>query len=97
MHLRRKRRDATHKPIVEALRRVGASVVDAAELGGGVPDLVVGYRGVTRWLEVKSGSKLKPEQIDFIATWRGGEVRVVMTPEDALRAIGALPDQPPPY
>ena len=97
MYLRRKRRDASHKPIVEALRKVGASVVCAAELGNGIPDLIVGFRGVTRWLEVKSGSALKPEQIDFAATWRGGDVRVVTTPDEALRAIGAIADVAPPY
>lgn len=95
---RRKRRDTNHKAIVEALRAAGASVVDLSQVGRGCPDLLVGRGGVTRLLEVKEpGGKLNHDQVDFIARWRGTEVRVVTTPEDALRAVGALPDVPPPY
>ena len=83
---------------MEALRAAGASVVDVSQVGQGLPDLIVGRGGITRLLEVKEpGGRLKPDQIAFIATWRGLEPRVVTTAEEALRAIGALPDQPPPY
>lgn len=63
---------------------------DAADMGGGFPDLVVGYRGVTYLLEVKGpGGKLRPSQVSFFARWRGGPVREVKTRDAALAAIGA--------
>ena len=39
--------DANHADIVDALRRVGASVVSLASVGNGVPDLLVGFNGRT--------------------------------------------------
>lgn len=44
-------RDANEKPIVLALRAVGAHVTQLD--GKGVPDLLVGFRGATHLLEVK--------------------------------------------
>jgi len=47
------RKDANQKPIEEALASVGASFIDTSILGGGMPDLIVGWRGVTVLMEVK--------------------------------------------
>lgn len=83
------RRDSTHREIVDTLEAVGASVFDAADVGLGFPDLVVGYRGVTYLLEVKGPrGKLRPSQVSFCATWKGAPVIVVRTPAEALAAIG---------
>lgn len=82
--------DNTHKEIVEALRAVGASVTSLASLGHGVADLLVAYRH--RWyaIEVKSkGGTLTEDECRWIQDQRA-EVVVAYTPEDALRAIGAL-------
>lgn len=87
--------DATHDAIVSALRAAGAKVQSLACVGGGVPDLLVKYREVLYLLEEKDGSKspsrraLTPEQELWIENWGGG-VHVVLSADDALRAIGAL-------
>ena len=88
--------DANHHEIVDALRRVGATVQSLAAVGCGVPDLLVGYCGRTYLLEVKDGSKppsarkLTQDQIDWHAEWRGGDVYVVTSVTEALNAIGVL-------
>ena len=82
--------DANQPAIVAALRAVGASVSLTHRVGGGFPDLCVGFRGKNWILEVKTekGSLNKMEQ-DFFRDWRG-QRRVVRTPEEALKAIGAI-------
>ena len=90
------RRDDNHRAIVDALRAVGASVLDAADLGGGAPDLVVGFRGHTYLLEAKDGRKppsarnLTLAEAAFHRAWRGDPVRTVESVADALLAIGAV-------
>ena len=73
------RRDASEKPIVEALRAVGAEVWRVT--GTGCPDILVRYRGVLYAGEVKTGkAKLRATQGAF-PTWR--------SVDEALAAIGA--------
>jgi hypothetical protein len=82
--------DSTHNAIVCALRDMGASVTSLAAVGLGVPDLVVGWRRENFLLEVKSEKgQLNPYQKAFHRMWNG-QVAVVRTPDDALRAIGAM-------
>ena len=83
---RKGRRDETEPEIVAALEAVGCDVVKLS-----MPcDLLVGRGGVNYLLEVKSTprSKLTPDEKRFADWWRGGTVRVVTTPEEALRAVG---------
>jgi hypothetical protein len=88
--------DANQVVIVEALRDLGASVHHLHQLGGGTPDLLVGWRSRTFLLEVKDGSKppsrqrLTPDEESWIHTWNGRPVVVVHTVEEAFRAIGAV-------
>ena len=87
--------DANQSEIVAAMRRVGASVVDLSAVGAGCPDLLAGYRGVNYAVEIKDGDKFKsqrkltPAQSLFHACWRG-QICVVETVDEALRAIGAV-------
>lgn len=87
--------DANHDAIVSALRAAGASVQSMASLGKGTPDLLVGHQGRNLILECKDGSKppskreLTDDQQEWLAAWRGS-VFVVLSPDDALRAIGVL-------
>jgi hypothetical protein len=81
--------DNTQAEIVAALRGVGASVQSLACVGGGVPDLLVSFRGRTYLLELKSpGGRLTPAEADWIACWRG-PVAVVASVAEALHAIDA--------
>ena len=87
--------DANQAEIVAALRRVGASVCDLSALGAGCPDVLVGYRGVNYAVEIKDGGKFKsqrkltPAQVAWHRDWRG-QVCIVETVDEALRAIGAV-------
>ncbi len=83
------KRDANEADIIKALLAVGATV-DKNPIGGGKPDLDVGYMGRNFKLEVKTpGGKLNKLQRLWHKAWCG-QVIVVYSVPDALRAIGAL-------
>lgn len=83
------RRDANEAEIVAAMRRCGASVVRMSIPGA--PDLLVGFRGNTFLVEVKAPKgKLTGPQEHWIMQWRGGDVHVVRTIDDALRLLGVI-------
>ena len=85
--------DANQAAIVKALRQVGATVQSLADVGGGVPDLLVGYRYRNFLLEVKDGNKppsrqkLRETQKRWHALWKG-DVSVVTTANEALEVLG---------
>ncbi len=83
-----KRVDANQEQIVSALRAAGAYVWII-----GIPvDLLVGYRGHTFLVEIKSTVKgrLTPLQADFFENWGGSTLCRVDSPEAALRMIGVI-------
>ena len=80
--------DANQTQIVSALRAAGAYVWII-----GLPvDLLVGYRGHTFLVEIKSGSKRRftALQADFFENWSGSTLARVDSPEAALRMIGII-------
>lgn len=84
--------DANQADIVQALRRVGAYVQDTSRIGGGYPDLTVGFRGKTVLIEVKRPGgqiekRLTEHQREWISRWCGGKVWLVSTPEEAIQAL----------
>jgi hypothetical protein len=87
------KRDSAEGPIIEALRKAGAYVVQLSQPG--VPDLMVLYR--SRWyaLEVKTGKgrtrKHQEAQLRFLALTGTPIVRI---PYAALREIGAMTNLP---
>ena len=89
---RANRVDANQGDIVKALRDSGA-YVRVINQGDGLPDLLVGYRGITLLLEVKDGRKppsqrtLTPLEAEFFKEWPGGILAVVKSPEDALKEL----------
>lgn len=106
MSLRRfnPRRDAAEPKIIVAMRRAGASVQQLS--GKHLPDLLVGWRGLTLLMEVKTPKpplKRKPRkaptngqndgQREWSALWHGGPVHVVTTPQEAL-AVLLAPSSP---
>jgi hypothetical protein len=73
--------------IVKALRDMGASVAVTSSLGGGFPDLVVGWRGQNTLLECKTGNaSMTGDEANFQMKW-AGQLTVVRTPEEAVLAV----------
>lgn len=99
--MRANRRDDCERSIILALEMAGASVTPLAHITG-LPDLLVGLRGVTYLFECKDSHEregkgrkrsvdgLRDSQRAWFAQWRGRPVVVVTTPEEALIAVGAM-------
>ena len=69
---RNARIDKNHPEIVEAFRKLGASVLSLAPLGRGVPDLLVAIGGVTWLMEIKyKKGKENDLQIEWAENWKG--------------------------
>ena len=85
--------DANHGDVVDALRSMGASVQPLHTMGGGVPDLLVGWRGINLLVEVKDGAKrpsartLTTDQVEWHRAWRGAPVIVVTDVDSAVNAM----------
>lgn len=91
--MRKKARvDSNQKEIVEALKKIGCSVVSLAPMGRGVPDLLVGYKGHNYLLEIKDGTlppskqKLTEDEQKFFDSWLGQRA-IVRTSEEAIKVI----------
>ena len=84
--------DTNHKEIVAALRQAGATVISMASLKHGTPDILCGFNGETILMEIKRDSKAKftPDQLKFMANWKGGAVSRVDSVDAALRALGVI-------
>ena len=83
-----KRVDANQDQIVIALRAAGAYVWII-----GLPvDLLVGYKGHTFLVEIKTDAKkrLTALQQDFFESWGGSTLARIDSPDAALRMIGLL-------
>lgn len=93
MGRRAARVDANHREVVRALESTGCYVQSLAAVGCGVPDILVGRAGVMVLMEIKDGRKapsdrrLTADQVRWHAEWRGPPVCVVLSVDDALRAI----------
>jgi hypothetical protein len=92
---RQARTDRNHAEIRDGLRRVTV-VEDLSDVGRGIPDLLARHlRGYPVLLEVKdpgkppSARKLTSDEQACALRW-GSAYRVVLTLDDALRAIGAI-------
>lgn len=84
------RTDSNQAEIVAALRRIGCSVQTLHQVGSGVPDLLVGFRGVNLLFEVKADrGRLTPAESTWLDEWRG-TADVIRNAEEALALIEAL-------
>ena len=80
--------DANHTEIVAALRQVGATVVDFAKVGKGCPDILVGFRGKTYLMEIKTKTgHVRATQEQFFRSWSGGHIAVVRSFDDAYNVL----------
>jgi exosome complex RNA-binding protein Rrp4 len=86
------RRDLNEPEIIAALEQAGALVQRLSETG--LFDLLVGYNGALWLLEVKnpnaSNPRIRKQQETFMNKWLEYPLYVVWTPDEALRAIGAI-------
>ena len=95
MARKRGRVDQNQKEIVKGLRDEGASVEILSNVGGGVPDLLVGWNGKNFLLEVKSTvtnygrSGLNSMQQDWFSKWNG-HASVVSSLEEAIEVVFIL-------
>ena len=87
----KKRVDENQKTIVHTFIALGASVLNLSTVGRGCPDLLIGYRGKSVLVEVKSpkGTFTEP-QIKFMQEWRGGAVSRIDSVDAAIRLIKIL-------
>lgn len=94
------RRDDNEREIINVLEAAGATVQQLD--GTGLPDLLVGFRGVTYLIEIKykaqlsgkgrkkTASGLRESQEAWFALWQGMAVEIATTPREALAAIGVV-------
>lgn len=87
--------DQNQAEIVGALREVGASVHVTSQLGGGFPDIVVGWQRRTYLMEIKrekgspSSQALTDDERKFHEEWRG-QASVVRSVAEALKVLGIV-------
>lgn len=86
------RTDGNQTEIVSALRAIGASVSPTHTIGGGFPDLVVGFRKRSVLFEVKDPKqppnkrKLTDDEAIWFGNWKG-EAYVIETAEQAIAIL----------
>lgn len=80
--------DRNQIEIVSALRELGASVAPLHQVGGGIPDLIVGYRGQNFLVEIKAEakSKLTACQVEWHGSW-SGQVSIIRSVSDAIELL----------
>ena len=85
------RPDANQASIIQILEEVGATVQDLHEVGGGCPDILIGYKGVNYLAEIKTAKgKLNAKQVRWHRYWQGQKI-ILRSEADALQLIGVLP------
>lgn len=87
--------DANQPEIVKALRKIGCTVEILSAVGKGCPDIIVGFRNVNVFMEIKDGAKpksarkLTPDQVKWHEQWQGA-VYVVESVDEAISVINSL-------
>jgi hypothetical protein len=82
------RTDSNQQRIINALRRAGATVRCIHQIGHGMPDILVGYRGRNYLMEIKTYDGYLTEAERLFAEMWEGEVAIVKDEEEALNVIG---------
>jgi hypothetical protein len=88
-----RKRDGNHRDVITALRQIGATTIDLADLGRGRPDIGCWYRDRFFLLEVKNPkgrNRVEPGQADWLASWPG-PAAVVRSAEEAIRVVTLCP------
>lgn len=89
----RKRKDNNHKSIVNSLSQLpGIKIHDISSVGGGIGDILLGFRGKNFLFEIKNPEqceahkRLTSAEKKFHETWTG-QISTVESVEDILTAI----------
>lgn len=88
-----KRVDSNQVEIVRALVSMQCTVVHLHTLGKGVPDILVGCRGINVLVEIKDGRKalskrkLNAMQIEWHANWQGQAPVVISNLDDVCDLV----------
>lgn len=91
---RARRQDGNHGTLRSRFEAIGGTWEDIVPWRSGLPDAMLGLRGITELVEVKDPNqppnkrKLRPEQERFRREWRGRPVRVVETFEEIAELFG---------
>jgi len=87
-----KRTDKNQQEIINAMRKMGAIVMDLSKVGKGCPDLLVGINNKTALVEVKSSAKANytPHQEKWLQAWKGGTVARIDSIDSAIQLIKIL-------
>jgi len=88
----KKRVDENQKTLIHTFIALGASVLNLSTVGRGCPDLLIGYKGKTVLVEIKSSEKSKytDPQVKFMQEWRGGAISRINSVDAAIRLIKML-------
>lgn len=87
------RKDSNQKSIISALKKIGASVIDASNIGSGFPDLIIGYHKKTYLIEIKNkdnwygkrGGSIS--QKTFRTDWKGDQIYVFSSIEEIIELL----------
>jgi hypothetical protein len=86
----RHRKDQNHNALVGTLERIGCSVFDTSQVGGGFPDLVVGRNGRTMLIELKkelwTPKDVRASQYFFANGWKG-HYAIASTDDEVIRIV----------
>ena len=93
------RKDETHNAIVEDALAHGCTVIELHAVGGGCPDVLIGYQGVNYLLEIKTPgwrtrsmgalkARTHERQAKLRATWRGHPIALVESVAEFRAAVG---------
>ena len=88
----KKRVDENQKSLIHTFICLGASVLNLSTVGRGCPDLLIGYKGKTVLVEIKSSAKASftDPQVKFMQEWRGGAVSRIDSVDAVIRLIKML-------
>jgi hypothetical protein len=84
--------DANHAEIVKAYESLYVQVIDYTMVGSGHPDIGLASRMFGQRLrEIKiPGGSLDPAQVTFWKNWRGPELKIITSVEEAVADVAAL-------
>ena len=87
--MRGKRVDENQKAILDDLKRLHINYFVASDVGAGFPDIVIGFRGINWFIEIKTETgKQTKSQIKFEKEWQG-QYAICRSTEQVLEVIGA--------